>query len=114
MDIRATLIDIYDNKANGRYGLSGVNQLQHALQSAALAQANGEPATFVVAALLHDVGHMIHEFGQDAADEGIDDRHEERAACWLAGSETPCEHPLVCWKRGRALPLPVLHGERVG
>src|SRR5208337_3722351 len=25
------------------------------------------------------------------------------------GSETPCEHPLVGWKRGRALPLPVLH-----
>jgi len=85
MDIRATLIDIYENKASGRYGLSDVNQLQHALQSAALAQANGEAATFVVAALLHDVGHMIHEFGQDAAEEGIDDRHEERAACWLAG-----------------------------
>lgn len=84
MGIRATLIDIYANKATGWYGLSAVNQLQHALQSAALAEAAGEPAWFISAALLHDVGHMIHDLGEDAADHGIDDTHEELAANWLA------------------------------
>lgn len=83
-DARSTLIDIYQNKAAGRYGLSAINQLQHALQSAALAEAEGEPSWFIAAALLHDVGHMIHEHGEDAAEHGIDDTHEELAANWLA------------------------------
>jgi [1-hydroxy-2-(trimethylamino)ethyl]phosphonate dioxygenase len=84
MDICATLIEIYTNKATGRYGLSAVNQLQHALQSATMAEQDGENAAFITAALLHDVGHMIHEHGEDAADHGIDDTHEELAAHWLA------------------------------
>jgi len=83
---RETLIDIYESKATGRYGLSDVNQLQHALQSAALAEKAGKPATFVVAALLHDVGHMIHDLGEDPARAGVDDSHEERAAFWLRQS----------------------------
>jgi [1-hydroxy-2-(trimethylamino)ethyl]phosphonate dioxygenase len=85
-NIRATLIDIYEHKAIGRYGLSDVNQLQHALQSAALAEKAGKPAAFVVAALLHDVGHMIHDLGEDPARAGVDDSHEERAALWLRQS----------------------------
>jgi phosphonate degradation associated HDIG domain protein len=86
---RTTLIEIYENKATGRYGLSDVNQLQHALQCARSAELAGKPATFVVAALLHDVGHMIHDLGEDAAKAGIDDRHEERAARWLSHSFGP-------------------------
>jgi [1-hydroxy-2-(trimethylamino)ethyl]phosphonate dioxygenase len=89
MDIsntRATLIEIYEHKATGRYGLSDVNQLQHALQSAALAEKSGKSAAFVVAALLHDVGHMIHDLGEDPASAGVDDSHEERAAGWLRQS----------------------------
>jgi phosphonate degradation associated HDIG domain protein len=83
IDPRSSLIEIYSTKATGRYGLSAVNQLQHALQSAALAEAAGEPAAFIVAALLHDVGHMLHANGEDAAELGIDDTHEELAANWL-------------------------------
>jgi phosphonate degradation associated HDIG domain protein len=83
-DIRATLVNIYAHKATGRYGLSAVNQLQHALQSAKRAEVTGESAAFVVAALLHDVGHMIHDLGEGAAKDGVDDRHEERAAVWLS------------------------------
>lgn len=84
MNFRQLLIDIYASKANGRYGLSDVNQLQHALQSAALAEADGEPSACIAAALLHDVGHMIHDHGEDAADHGIDDAHEQLAGRWLA------------------------------
>jgi [1-hydroxy-2-(trimethylamino)ethyl]phosphonate dioxygenase len=81
---RTMLIDIYAHKAGNRYGLSAVSQLQHALQSAALAQAAGEPAWFITAALLHDVGHMIHKLGEDPAEHGVDDTHEQLAANWLA------------------------------
>lgn len=30
----------------------------------------------IVAALVHDIGHMLHEIGENFADQGIDDRHE--------------------------------------
>jgi len=82
--LRDSLLEIYGRKATARYGLSRINQLQHALQSGARAQADGETAEFVAAALLHDVGHMIHDLGEDPALEGVDDRHEAHAARWLA------------------------------
>lgn len=83
-DLRDALNAIYGHKATARYGLTRINQLQHALQSGALAQARGDDDEAVVAALLHDVGHMIHELGEDPARDGIDDRHEAQGARWLA------------------------------
>jgi len=84
MDIRAQLLSIYGVRATRRYGLASVSQLQHALQAAAAAEAQSHPPSLVVAALLHDVGHMIHDLGEDPSADGIDDRHEERGAEWLA------------------------------
>lgn len=81
--IRDQIRDIYENKARDRYGLSGVNQQQHALQAAALAERNGEQANLIVAALVHDIGHMVHDLGDDPANEGIDDLHEELGAAFL-------------------------------
>lgn len=75
---------IYATRANRRYGLEDISQLQHALQAAALAEARGEAPALVLAALLHDVGHMIHKLGENPAGEGIDDRHEILGAKWLA------------------------------
>ena len=83
-NVRDELLDIYNRRATGRYGLSAVNQQQHALQSAALAETQGEPAALIVAALVHDIGHMVHDLGEEAAKNGIDDLHEELGAQWLA------------------------------
>src|SRR5215471_15796700 len=58
--LRQELLDIFTGRATKRYGLSAINQL------------------------LHDVGHMIHDLGEDPAGRGIDDVHEERGATWLA------------------------------
>jgi phosphonate degradation associated HDIG domain protein len=82
--VRQELLDIFTSRATKRYGLSAINQLQHALQAAALAEADDAPAATVLASLLHDVGHMIHELGEDPAGRGIDDVHEELGARWLA------------------------------
>jgi [1-hydroxy-2-(trimethylamino)ethyl]phosphonate dioxygenase len=82
-DIRDEIRAIYEQRATRRYGLSAVNQQQHALQSAALAEKLGEPPALIVAALVHDIGHMVHTFGEDPAGQGIDDHHEERGAQWL-------------------------------
>ena len=84
MTVKDEIFEIYAHRATGRYGLSAVNQLQHALQAAALAERTGEPPSIIAAALLHDIGHMIHDLGDDPARAGIDDLHEQRGAAWLA------------------------------
>jgi phosphonate degradation associated HDIG domain protein len=82
--MRQQILDIYTLRATGRYGLSDVDQLQHGLQAASLAERMGENSEMIVAALLHDIGHMVHDLGENPAAEGVDDRHEEMGAEWLA------------------------------
>jgi len=82
--LRQELLEIFVGRATRRYGLSDVNQLQHALQCAALAEADCAPPATVLACLLHDVGHMIHRLGDNPAGRGIDDVHEQLGADWLA------------------------------
>jgi phosphonate degradation associated HDIG domain protein len=82
--VRQELLEIFVGRATRRYGLSAINQLQHALQAAALAEADDAPPATVLASLLHDVGHMIHHLGEDPAARGLDDVHEELGAQWLA------------------------------
>ena len=67
-----------------QYGGEAVSQLAHALQSATLAVEAGEPAAVVVAALFHDIGHMLGEGDRGLARQGIDARHEEVGAAALA------------------------------
>jgi phosphonate degradation associated HDIG domain protein len=82
--ILADIRHLLEQKASGRYGLSLVNQQQHALQAAWLAERDGLGDAMVVAALLHDIGHMVHDLGENPADDGIDDKHEELGHVWLA------------------------------
>ena len=82
--LRQELLEIFVGRATKRYGLSAINQLQHALQAAALAEKDEAPAATVLASLLHDVGHMIHALGDNPAGRGVDDVHEELGADWLA------------------------------
>jgi phosphonate degradation associated HDIG domain protein len=86
----AELGALLEGKGSRRYGLSDVSQLQHALQAALLAEQCGCDVALVTAALLHDIGHMVHDLGENPAEAGIDDRHEELGSAWLAalfGSE---------------------------
>src|SRR6476646_11460155 len=83
-DLRQELLELFVGRATRRYGLSAVNQLQHALQCAALAEADDAPPATVLACLLHDVGHMIHALGENPAARGVDDVHEQLGADWLA------------------------------
>jgi [1-hydroxy-2-(trimethylamino)ethyl]phosphonate dioxygenase len=82
--LRQELLEIFVGRATKRYGLSAINQLQHALQAAALAEKDEAPPATVLASLLHDVGHMIHQLGENPAGRGVDDVHEELGAHWLA------------------------------
>lgn len=75
-----TLFDRLATRGIGAYGLSDVNQLEHALQSAALAAAQNRGDGFTIAALFHDVGHLVADEDVDLASQGVDDRHEEASA----------------------------------
>jgi len=70
-------------KAGGRYGLSDINQRQHALQTAWLAEQAGCSDALVAASLLHDIGHMVHDLGNNPAADGVDDLHEQRGCEFL-------------------------------
>ena len=83
-DALTELAGLLEGKGARRYGLSDVNQLQHALQAALLAEQAACDAALVTAALLHDIGHMVHGLGENPAEEGIDDRHEELGHAFLA------------------------------
>ena len=41
-------------------------------------------AATLTAALLHDVGHLVHHLGENPAGQGIDDRHEQIGHDYLA------------------------------
>ena len=45
--------------------------------------------TLVVAALLHDIGHLLHGLPEHIADKGIDGRHEAVGEAWLAPQAGP-------------------------
>jgi predicted HD phosphohydrolase len=59
-----------------------VTQYQHALQSAALAGERGATPALVVAALLHDAGHLLLAGRGDCPARDLE--HERVGATWLA------------------------------
>ena len=60
-----------------------VSVLEHSLQAAWFVQRQGGGDPLVAAALLHDLGHLMHTEGEDAAERGLDTGHEELAAAAL-------------------------------
>lgn len=71
-----------------------VTQLEHALQCAALAADDGADDDLVAAALLHDVGHLLHLRAGGAAPSGtgggsVDTDHESVGSRWLTGVYGP-------------------------
>lgn len=82
--ISREILQMLSDHGDSLYGGEAVTQREHALQSAQLAQRDGASAAMVVAALIHDIGHLLHALPSDAPTAGVDDQHEELAAQWLA------------------------------
>ena len=67
---------LFAERGAEEYHGEAVSQLEHALQTAAAGQHEGAAPELIVAALLHDIGHLLQSHGEDAAERGIDTAHE--------------------------------------
>jgi len=76
---------LFNRRGGEMYSGEPVTQLEHALQSAALAEGEGADDELVTAALLHDLGHLVHEHGESPTLRGIDDVHQYAALPFLRG-----------------------------
>ncbi len=82
------VLALYALRGDEHHGES-VSQREHARQCAFHARAAGASDALVVAALLHDAGHLLQKHGEDAAARGIDTQHEKIAAAYLARALPP-------------------------
>jgi phosphonate degradation associated HDIG domain protein len=76
---------LFAERGGERYAGEAVTQLEHALQCALLAEADGADDELVTAALLHDLGHLLHDLGETPSLQGVDDVHQYRALPFLRG-----------------------------
>lgn len=77
------IVTLLKEHGDAAYFGEPVSQRAHALQCAALATREGAAPSLVGAALLHDIGHLLHGLGESIADEGVDAHHEDAGHDWL-------------------------------
>ena len=83
-----TLTDIkclFAKNGDQQYSGEPVTQLEHALQTAYFAERDGADDELITAALLHDLGHLLHDIGETPSLRGVDDVHQYRAIPFLRG-----------------------------
>ena len=68
-----------------QYSGEPVTQLEHALQTAHLAEQSDAGDALVTASLLHDLGHLLNHQGETPTLRGIDDTHQYFALPFLRG-----------------------------
>jgi phosphonate degradation associated HDIG domain protein len=74
---------LFTRRGGEQYSGEPVTQLEHALQTAALAEGEGADDELVTAALLHDLGHLLHDLGETPTLRGVDDVHQYAALPFL-------------------------------
>jgi phosphonate degradation associated HDIG domain protein len=84
MKIVDDIMRLFERRGVMAYHGEAVSQTEHALQAANLAESEGAPNHLVIAALLHDIGHLLNGQDEDLGSRGLDGRHEEAGFAWLA------------------------------
>jgi [1-hydroxy-2-(trimethylamino)ethyl]phosphonate dioxygenase len=84
MSVAAEILAIYGARGAGAYFGERVSVSEHMLQAAWFAQNEAAPSPLVLAALLHDIGHLLAQVPEDIADWTSDAQHELIGAEWLA------------------------------
>ena len=76
---------LFARHGDAQYSGEPVTQLEHALQTAHLAEQSEASDELVTACLLHDLGHLLNEQGETPTLRGIDDTHQYFALPFLRG-----------------------------
>ena len=84
MSLATDILALYGARGAQAYFGERVSMTEHSLQAAHFAQAEGAPEPMVVAALLHDIGHLLEAVPDEIEEWTLDARHEEIGARWLA------------------------------
>lgn len=79
------IAQLFTRHGHTQYTGEPVTQLEHALQSALLAEQEGAAPSLIVASLLHDLGHLLEDLGDTPTLAGIDDLHQYRVLPFLRG-----------------------------
>ena len=84
MNLTDEILTIFKKRGADAYFGECVSTIEHSLQAAHFAQASGAPPGLIVAALLHDIGHLVEEVPSDLAEWTEDAHHERVGGRWLA------------------------------
>ncbi len=79
----ADICALFDRLGDRMYLGEPVTQLEHALQTAQLAEDAGATSALITASLLHDLGHLLNDQGETPTARGIDDVHQYVALPFL-------------------------------
>ena len=77
------ILELFERRGKAAYYGEPVSQAEHGLQAARLAWAEGASDELVLAALFHDIGHLLCGEDETVAEQGIDTHHEDSGANWL-------------------------------
>jgi phosphonate degradation associated HDIG domain protein len=79
----ADIRHLFEQYGGLAYSGEPVTQLEHALQTASLAEEAGASEELVAASFLHDLGHLLNRQGETPTARGIDDLHQYFALPFL-------------------------------
>ena len=88
-DVAREILAIYAAHGAEAYFGEPVSVTEHCLQAAHFAAQAGAPESRVLAALLHDIGHLLEALPANIADWTSDAHHEALGARWLAARLPP-------------------------
>jgi len=90
MSMADEIFALYGTRASGSYYGEPVSMLEHGLQAALFARDNGASEALIIAALLHDIGHLVDTGVPEAIEDWKQDaRHEDVGSRWLAAHFGP-------------------------
>ncbi len=84
MSVADEVFAIYSARGAEAYFGEPVSVTEHGLQAAHFAQLEEAPEQLVIAALLHDIGHLVVEAPDDIEEWTSDAHHERIGSDWLA------------------------------
>jgi phosphonate degradation associated HDIG domain protein len=89
MTVIEEIFAVFHKHGASAYFGESVSMTEHALQAAYFAQTAAAPPALIVAALLHDIGHLVDDVPGDIAEWTVDAHHERVGGRWLAGRFGP-------------------------